>query len=32
VLETGNLPSSPYVYQDLDATNHTQRYYILSTP
>jgi hypothetical protein len=32
VLQSGSLPSSPYTFTDLTATNYSQRYYRVSTP
>jgi len=32
VLTNGNIPSVPFLFEDLTATNQAQRYYIISTP
>jgi autotransporter-associated beta strand protein len=32
VLQSGSLPSAPYTFTDLTATNYQQRYYRVSTP
>jgi autotransporter-associated beta strand protein len=32
VLQSGSLPSAPYTFTDLTATNYPQRYYRVSTP
>ncbi len=32
LLQSGSLPASPFVFNDLTATNFPRRFYILSTP
>lgn len=32
LLTNGTIPSVPFLFNDLTATNHPQRYYIISTP
>jgi len=32
LLQSGSLPSVPYVFQDLSATNYPDRFYRVSTP